>query len=377
MNPAVALARQLIQCRSLTPDPAGTHALIENRLRNAGFALESLPFGPVSNLWAYHGSGPPLLVLAGHSDVVPSGPEDQWTHPPFGGDIEEGWLYGRGAVDMKGALAAQVEAGARFARTHPDHTGTVAFLVTSDEEGPARQGTLEALKVLSDRGLIVTATLVGEPSSRKTAGDAIRIGRRGSMSGSVEFRGESGHVAYVNGPANAAHALVQFLAAGLNHLTLASDPLFPPLSFHITSVETPGIARNVVPAVARAQFNFRYPPPLKPQDLQAMIEKLIPEGPPHAALVWGKSAEPFLSSPGPLREVVQSVLKKQSGSDPELRVDGGTSDGRFFARLGAEVVELGLPSERLHAPDERVAVQDLVTLESTYFEVVKSYLGTA
>ncbi len=376
MNPTVALARQLIQCRSLTPDPSGAHTLVENRLREAGFTLESLPSGPVSNLWAYHGSGKPLLVLAGHSDVVPPGPEDQWTHPPFGGEIEEGWLYGRGAVDMKGALAAQVEAGARFARTHPDHAGTVAFLVTSDEEGPAQQGTLEALRVLSERGLVVTATLVGEPSSRKTVGDAIRIGRRGSLSGTAEFRGESGHVAYVKGPANAAHALVQFLVAGLLQSPLEGDSLFPPLSFHITSLEAPGIARNVVPALARAQFNLRYPPPLKPQDLQAIVERLMPEGPPYATLAWRRSAEPFLSGPGPLREVVRNVLQKHLGSDPELRVDGGTSDGRFFARLGAEVVELGLPSERLHAPDERVAVQDLVALESVYFEVVKSYLET-
>ena len=346
-------------------------------MRAAGFTVEALPFGPVSNLWAWHGHGLPLLVLAGHSDVVPAGPEDRWTHPPFLGHIDEGWLYGRGAVDMKGSLAAQVEAGVRFAQTQPDHAGTVAFLVTSDEEGPAQQGTREALQTLTDRGLVVTATLVGEPSSRKTVGDAIRIGRRGSLSGSVEFRGESGHVAYLKGSANAAHALLQFLSVGLNLPALHNDPLFPPLSFHITSLETPGIARNVVPVVARAQFNLRYPPPLTPEDLQALFESRIPESPLRSVLTWRKSAEPFLSTAGPLRTVVQQVLKKRFGSNPELRVDGGTSDGRFFSSLGAEVVELGLPSERLHAPDERVTLRDLLALESAYFDIVKSYLGTA
>jgi succinyl-diaminopimelate desuccinylase len=277
---------------------------------------------------------------------------------------------------MKGALAAQVEAGARFALTHPDHAGTLAFLITSDEEGPARQGTQEVLRVLTRRGLVITAALVGEPSSRKIAGDAIRIGRRGSLSGNVEFTGETGHVAYLPSQVNAAHALVQFLVHGLKIPALSADPAFPPVSFHITALETPGIARNVVPATARADFNFRYPPPLQPEVLQTFFESQLPHGPFRPVLTWRRSAEPFLSVAGPLREITQTVLKQRLSRSPELRVDGGTSDGRFFSRLGAEVVELGLPSERLHAPDERVALQDLEALEPSYFDIVKSYLET-
>lgn len=377
MDPVILLARQLIKRPSVTPDDHGCQALIADRLGASGFEISHLPFGPVANLWATHGSGEPVLVFAGHSDVVPAGPVSRWSVPPFAGMLGQDWLYGRGAIDMKGALAAMVEAAVASVEVSPEHAGTLAFLVTSDEEGPAVDGTLKVLGYLRGQGVPVTAALIGEPSSRDRAGDAIRIGRRGSLSGEVRFEGASGHVAYVAPESNPVHRLLGFLTQCRKLDPGAGQTIFPPLSFHVTSIEAEAAGRNVVPAGARALFNLRYPPTSTCHELEDGIQCLLDAIPGPHELHWRRSAEPYLSPPGRLRECARAVIRERIGREPELRVDGGTSDGRFFAAMGCEVVELGLPSERLHAFDERVSVADLLTLRDLYRDITERYLAPA
>ncbi|MHB1544133.1 MAG: succinyl-diaminopimelate desuccinylase [Gammaproteobacteria bacterium] len=374
MNPTTNLARQLIERPSVTPDDHGCQKLIADRLRCVGFEIHDLPFGNVSNLWATHGNGSPVLVFAGHSDVVPSGPESRWSLPPFAGVVSDGWLYGRGAIDMKGALAAMVEAAVAWVTDRPAHPGTLAFLVTSDEEGPAVDGTSKVLSHLREQSVVVTGAIIGEPSSRTRAGDAIRIGRRGSLSGQIRIEGSSGHVAYVPPESNTIHRLMTFLTQCMSLEPNAERTIFPPLSFHVTSIEAEAISRNVVPAETRAFFNLRYPPTRSHLELENQIQQILEniQGP--HELLWRRSAEPYLSFPGRLRACTSEVLRARLGSEPELRVDGGTSDGRFFAAMGCEVIELGLPSERLHAFDERVSVLDLLTLCESYQEIADRYL---
>ncbi|EQD34298.1 Succinyl-diaminopimelate desuccinylase, proteobacteria [mine drainage metagenome] len=375
MDSTLKLARQLIERPSVTPDDHGCQTLMAERLDRGGFEIRHLPFGQVSNLWATHGNGAPVLVFAGHSDVVPPGPESRWSVPPFAGAVLDEWLYGRGAIDMKGALAAMVEAAVAYVATRPTHAGTLALLVTSDEEGAAVDGTSRVLSHLREQGISVMGAVIGEPSSRTRAGDAIRIGRRGSLSGQIRIEGMPGHVAYVPHESNAVHRLMTFLTQCLDLGTGAVHTQFPPLSFHVTSIGADDISRNVVPAEARADFNFRYPPPVTSQELENQIQQLLEniQGP--HELHWRRSADPYLSFPGRLRTCTSAVLQEKLGCKPELRVDGGTSDGRFFAALGSEVVELGLPSERLHACDERVAVSDLHVLHDLYRKIAERYLN--
>ena len=373
-DPVITLAQQLIERPSITPDDAGCQTLIADRLTQAGFVIEHLDFGPVSNLWATHGQGSPILVFAGHSDVVPPGPESRWTVPPFAGIVRGDWLFGRGAVDMKGALAAMVEAAVAWVTACPEHAGTLALLVTSDEEGEAVDGTSRVLSRLHEQGITVTGAIIGEPSSRARAGDALRIGRRGSLSGEIRIEGQSGHVGYVPAQANVVHRLIAFLNQCLSLDLPTGESIFPPLSFHVTSITSDCIGRNVIPAEACATFHLRYPPTLSNQKLERHIQTLLEAIPEPHELLWRRSAKPYLSSPGRLRACAREILHIKLGHDPELRVDGGTSDGRFFSDQGSEVIELGLVSERLHAPDERVSIRDLQTLFEIYREIVERFL---
>lgn len=374
MSDVLDLTCELIRRRSVTPDDAGCQILIGERLATAGFECESLACGAVSNLWATHGYGHPVVALVGHTDVVPPGPLKKWHGDPFEPRIEDGLLYGRGAADMKGSLAAMVEAAKAFVRENPHHNGTLALIVTSDEEGDAQNGTRHVMKALSERGIRIDYGLVGEPSSIERVGDEIRIGRRGSLSAHVSMSGIQGHVAYPDQADNAAHRLL----AALNELVAsewpAGDEHFPPLSLQISNIESGTGANNVIPGHATARFNFRYPPPIEQGYLQAYCEELFVRHNKEHAVTWHDSGRPFLSPDGPLRAAVCATIESEFGTPPSLSTGGGTSDARFIAPTGAEIIELGLVRGSIHKIDEHTAVADLDTLSRLYGQILKNLL---
>jgi len=374
MSDVLDLACDLIRRPSVTPDDAGCQALIGERLAAAGFKCESLPFGAVSNLWATHGHGHPVLALVGHTDVVPPGPLEQWHGDPFEPRIEEGLLYGRGAADMKGGLAAMVEAAIAFVHEHRHHHGTLALLVTSDEEGEARDGVRSVIEDFKGRGIRIDHALVGEPSSIERLGDEVRIGRRGSLSAHVTMSGTQGHVAYPDEADNAAHSLL----AALNELVASDWPVgddhFPPLSLQVSNIASGTGANNVIPGHASAHFNFRYPPPIEPGDLETLTVAILARHNREHAIVWHDSGRPFLSRDGALRAAVNAVIESEYGSPPNLSTGGGTSDARFIAPTGAEIVELGPVRSTIHKADEHVAVADLDALSRLYRRVLENVL---
>lgn len=370
----VALAKELVGRRSLTPDDGGCQDVIAERLAGAGFAIERLPFGDVSNLWATHGHGRPLLAFAGHTDVVPPGPSEDWNTEPFAPVVEDGVLYGRGAADMKGGLAAMVEAAIAFVDEVPHHHGTLAFLVTSDEEGEAHDGTRHVVEVLAERGEKIDYCVIGESSSLERAGDEIRIGRRGSLTAHATVGGEQGHVAYPERADNAAHRIVTILAELLSAEWPGGHEAFPPLSLQIADVAAGTGADNVIPGRARARFNFRYPPPIEPGDLQQRVESVFARHARQHALSWRDAGRPFLSPAGRLREAVVAAVQSELGCPPACSTSGGTSDGRFIAPAGAEVVELGPVRDSIHKANEHVAVADLAALGRMYSSVLAGLL---
>lgn len=371
MADALELTRELIRRRSLTPDDAGCQALIGERLEAAGFRTESMPSGNVSNLWATHGHGHPVLVLLGHTDVVPPGPLDQWKTDPFEPVIEDGVLYGRGAADMKSGLAVMVETAIEFAHQHPHHHGTLALLVTSDEEGEARNGTRHVIEELTERGLRIDYCLVGEASSREQAGDEVRIGRRGSLSGHVTMSGTQGHVAYPDEADNAAHRLLTALSELVTTDWPRGDEHFPPLSLQVSNIAGGTGAPNVIPGHAAAHFNFRYPPPIEPGDLQTRVEEILARHAREHGISWHDSGRPFLSPEGRLREAVVTAIEAELGSPPHLSTGGGTSDARFVAPTGAEIIELGPPRGSIHKIDEYVRLADIETLTRLYGQIIE------
>ncbi|MGH8225528.1 MAG: succinyl-diaminopimelate desuccinylase [Gammaproteobacteria bacterium] len=372
---ALELACALIRRRSLTPDDAGCQALIAEKLEAVGFAIEHMPFGKVSNLWATHGEGVPLVALVGHTDVVPTGPLDDWASDPFDPVVRDGQLYGRGAADMKGGLAAMIEAVTAFVTEHPRHRGTLAFLITSDEEGIARDGTRRVMETLTARGVRINHCLVGEPSSIARAGDEIRIGRRGSLTGEVTVRGVQGHVAYPERADNAAHRLLAALTELVAVEWSAGDPTFPPLSFQLANIAAGTGADNVIPGRASAQFNFRYPPPFEPDELQQRVAEIFTRHAPQHEIVWRDSGRPFLSPAGALRRAAIAAIEAETGAAPALSTGGGTSDGRFIAPTGAEVVELGPVRDSIHKANEHVAIADLAALTRIYGAVLDALLA--
>lgn len=374
MSDVLDLACELIRRRSVTPDDAGCQTLIGERLAAAGFKCEPLPCGAVSNLWATHGAGDPVFALVGHTDVVPPGPLDEWDGDPFEPRIEDGVLYGRGAADMKGGLAALIEAAIAFVNEHPNHHGTLALLVTSDEEGDAQDGTRHVLKVLDERGIRIDYALVGEPSSIERVGDEVRIGRRGSLSAHVSMSGVQGHLAYPDQADNAAHSLL----AALHDLIAIEWPAghehFPPLSLQVSHIASGTGANNVIPGHATAQFNFRYPPPIEPGDLQTRTVEIFIRHNKEHAITWRDSGRPFLSPDGPLREAVCAAIEAEFGTPPSLSTGGGTSDARFIAPTGAEIVELGPVRGPIHKINEYASVADLDTLSRLYGEIFRALL---
>lgn len=377
MNPmtsTLALACDLIHCPSVTPADAGCLDLLGARLAAAGFALTPLPFGEVSNLWAVRGDAGRLFCFAGHTDVVPPGPESEWRHPPFTPQIENGILYGRGAADMKGALAAMVTAVEAFVAAHPQHPGRIGFLLTSDEEGPARDGTARVVDWLRDQGIIPDWCLVGEPSSSTTLGDVIRNGRRGSLNGSLRVRGVQGHVAYPERADNPIHRAAPALAALAAEIWDRGNAHFPPTSFQISTIAAGEGVTNVIPGELRVLFNFRFSTAVTAAQLQARTEAILDHHGLEYALDWQLSGEPFLTPVGDLVNAAVGAVHDRTGTHTELSTGGGTSDGRFIAPLGTQVVELGLLNASIHKIDEQVAVADLELLSEIYRDMLERLL---
>lgn len=374
-EPVAALTSELIARESVTPEDAGCQPLLAERLEAAGFTCEAMPFGEVENLWARRGETGPLLCLAGHTDVVPPGDREEWQSGPFVPTVRDGRLYGRGAADMKGGLAAMVVAAERFVADHPGHAGSIAFLVTSDEEGPARNGTRKVVEALSRRGETIDWAIVGEPSSRERLGDTIRIGRRGSLSGLLTVRGVQGHVAYPQFADNPVHRALPLLSELCRRQWDAGNDYFPPTSFQIVRIEASGGMNNVTPGSLDARFNFRYSTEWTHEELQAVVEEIVGQHEIDYELRWHLSGEPFLTPPGRLTDAVAAAVRESAGAEPEMSTAGGTSDGRFLAPAGAEVVELGLVNATIHKVDENVRLQDLPRLATMYQRILESLLS--
>ena len=371
MSAILDLTCELIRRRSLTPDDAGCQTLIGERLQRAGFAIENLNFGDVSNLWATHGNGDPVFVFLGHTDVVPTGPESEWTSPPFEPTIRDGRLYGRGAADMKSGVAAMTVAAERFVTAHPKHRGTIGVLLTSDEEGPLNQnGVRRVVEEFRRRGQRIDWCVVGEPSSAETFGDIVRVGRRGSLSGSLIVHGVQGHVAYPDKVRNPIHLAAPALAQLAATRWDEGNAEFPPTSFQVSNVHAGTGALNVVPGALEAKFNFRYCTASTALSLRERTQAILRKHGLDFDVHWDLSGEPFLTQAGVLRTVVEKAIKDTCGIVPRADTGGGTSDARFIAPLGAEVVEVGPVNASIHKIDEHVALADLERLPDLYAAVV-------
>ena len=377
MSDVFELACDLIRRRSVTPEDAGCLPLIGARLERAGFRVEHLRYGEVDNLWAAHGATGPTLMFLGHTDVVPSGPEAAWRSPPFEPTIRDGRLYGRGAADMKGAVAAMVVALEQFVAAHPDHRGRVGLLLTSDEEGPTNlDGVRKVVEHFRSVGERIDWCVVGEPSAKERLGDLIRVGRRGSLSAMLSVHGVQGHVAYPEKALNPIHAFAPALAELVATQWDEGNSDFPPTSFQVSNLNAGTGANNVIPGELTALINFRYCTASRAEDLRARTEAVLHRHGLDFALDWNLSGEPFLTPPGGvLREAVVAVCRELCGLEPEQSTGGGTSDGRFIAPLGAEVVEIGPVNATIHKVDEYVAVDELERLPSVYQAVCERMLG--
>lgn len=367
MTDVLALACDLIARPSVTPDDAGCQGLIADRLQAAGFVIEHLRFGEVDNLWATHGSGGPVLVLLGHTDVVPPGPREAWRSDPFVPEIRDGLLYGRGAADMKGSVAAFVVALERFVAAHPDHPGTVALLLTSDEEGDAIDGVRKVAEVFRERGQRIDWCITGEPSSKDALGDLLRVGRRGTLSATLTVRGIQGHVAYPEKARNPIHQALPALAQLAARRWDEGYESFPPTSFQISNLHAGTGANNVIPGELQVLFNLRYNPHWRAEQLEAECEAVLRAQGLDYAIHWHRGGEPFYTPEGPLRDAARRVLADATGGVlPEESTGGGTSDARFLAPLGAQCIEVGPVNASIHKVDEHVRVADLERLPTLY-----------
>ncbi len=375
MSEVLALAKELIMRASVTPDDAGCQALLSARLARAGFARESLRFGAVDNLWATHGDGGPVLVLLGHTDVVPPGPREAWASDPFAPEVRDGKLYGRGAADMKGSVAAFVVALERFVAAHPDHPGTIALLLTSDEEGDAIDGVRRVAQLFRERGQRIDWCITGEPTSTRRLGDLLRVGRRGSLSGTLLVRGIQGHVAYPEKARNPVHAALPALAELTSRHWDGGYASFPPTSLQVSNVQAGTGAGNVIPGEFIVHFNLRYNPQWDAPRLESTIEAMLARHGLDFDLRWHRSGEPFHTPEGPLRAAAREVLAQLTGSEPEESTGGGTSDARFIAPLGAQCIEIGPVNASIHQVDEHVAVADLDALPGIYQALIERLLA--
>lgn len=373
-SPTIELAMDLIRRQSVTPDDAGCQELMMSRLGPLGFEGESLRFGDTDNLWARKGSDGPVLAFAGHTDVVPTGPEKNWDIAPFDATIKDGFLHGRGAADMKGSLAAFVTACERFVANHPNHRGSIALLITSDEEGPAKDGTVKVVETLEARNEKIDWCLIGEPSSTERVGDVIKNGRRGSLHGYLTVHGVQGHVAYPHLAENPVHTASPALTALANEHWDDGNEFFPPTTFQITRIEA-GTGSNIVPGELLVHFNFRYCTENTAESLAERVSQILDGHDLKYDLEWNLSGRPFLTDRGALVTATQDAIRRVTGRETELSTSGGTSDGRFIAPTGAQVVELGPINATIHKVNECVSVDDLNALSEIYEQVLVELLG--
>lgn len=365
-NDSIELLIDLVQRESVTPEDGGCQPLIASRLESLGFTIEWVNSGGVTNLWARRGTAAPLMVFAGHTDVVPTGDETQWSSPPFSAEIIDGYLCGRGAADMKGGVAAFITAVERFVTENDDHNGSIAVLLTSDEEGPAIHGTTKVIEKLNDRGEKIDYCIVGEPSSTETFGDIIRNGRRGSLGAHIDVHGTQGHVAYPHLADNPIHRAMPALSELTNIVWDEGDEHFPPTTLQISNFNAGTGATNVIPALASIELNLRYSPAITIENIKSTIEGLLKRHNLNYDIEWRDSARPFITQQGTLCDALQTAIGEHTGSSARLDTGGGTSDGRFIAPTGAQVVEFGPINKTIHQIDERVLCDDIKTLSSIY-----------
>ena len=374
-DPTLLLTQDLIRRPSVSPEDQGCLQVIAQRLQAVGFKIERMPFGPVENLWATHGSERPVLCLAGHTDVVPTGPREEWQTDPFEPVIRDGILYGRGAADMKSGLAAMVTASERFVTRHPDHKGTIAFLLTSDEEGPSVDGTRRVVEVLQARNEKIDYCVVGEPSSTEALGDIIKIGRRGSLSGKLTVHGVQGHVAYPHLADNPVHSVAPALAELAARSWDKGNEFFQPTTFQISNITAGTGAPNVIPGELKARFNIRFSTEQTVEKLQQTITEIFNRHKVNYTLDWFVSGLPFFTPPGALSKAVVQAIQEKVKRTPELSTTGGTSDGRFIAPMGAQVVELGVLNASIHKVNENARVDDIVKLSEIHERVMELMLA--
>ena len=374
MSATLDLSRALIERPSVTPDDQGCQQLLAERLQAIGFRIEQLRFDDVDNLWARRGDATPLFAFAGHTDVVPPGPLDDWDSPPFEAVIRDGLLYGRGAADMKSSIAAMVTACERFVADHPDHGGSIAFLITSDEEGPCINGTVKVIEALQARGEQIDYCLVGEPSSKTQTGDTIKNGRRGSLNGILEIRGQQGHVAYPLLADNPIHRAAPALAELSTVEWDQGNEFFPPTTFQISNIRAGTGTENVIPGVLDVLFNLRFSTESTAESIKSRVEDILARHGLDYTLTWKLSGKPFLTPAGELVDAARKSITAVAGIDTELSTSGGTSDGRFIAPTGAQVLELGPVNATIHQINECVNVAELDTLSAIYEEILKQLL---
>lgn len=374
MSSTLKLAKELISRPSVTPDDKGCQELMAERLEKIGFTITRLKNGEVTNLWARRGTETPLFVFAGHTDVVPTGPEQNWTFPPFEPTEHEGLLYGRGAADMKGSIAAMVTATEDFIAQHEEHQGSIAFLITSDEEGPSIDGTVRVLEYLEENNEKIDWCLVGEPSSTSKLGDVVKNGRRGSFSGNLTIHGKQGHVAYPHLAQNPVHLAMPVLAELAATEWDKGNDSFPATTFQISNIHSGTGATNVIPGDIEVMFNFRFSTEVTHDDLKARVTEILDKHNLNYSIDWNLSGNPFLTEKGELVQATQDAIKSITGYETELSTAGGTSDGRFIAPTGAQVIELGPLNKTIHQIDENVSISDLELLSTVYTELLKNLL---
>ncbi len=374
MSPTLDLAIQLINLASITPQDAGCQPLISARFNALNFHIESMRFGEVDNLWARFGTQSPLVVFAGHTDVVPPGPMTDWVSDPFQATIRDGYLYGRGAADMKSGLAAMVVAATNFIQKNPAFPGSIAFLITSDEEGPSLDGTKKVIETLVSRKEKIDYCIIGEASSENKLGDQIRVGRRGSLHGKLTINGKQGHVAFPHLAKNPIHDSAAALSELAHETWDNGNEYFPPTTFQISNIHSGTGAANVIPGVLTVQFNFRFSTAVTVDELQTRVKQILEKHKLDFDLQWDLSGNPFLTQQGKLVHAAQKTIKELLNIETTLSTGGGTSDGRFIAPTGAEVIELGPCNATVHQVNECVRVENLEMLTEVYEKLLENLL---
>ncbi|MEE9326926.1 MAG: succinyl-diaminopimelate desuccinylase [Cocleimonas sp.] len=374
MSDTLALCKTLISRHSLTPKDEGCQQLLIDQLEPLGFKTEKMPFEDVDNIWLRKGTEAPLFCFAGHTDVVPTGPVKEWHSDPFDAVERDGKFYGRGTADMKGGIAAFTIACKRFVKDFPDHKGSIAYLITSDEEGPAKNGTVKVIETLEARNEKIDWCLVGEPSSTKKVGDVIKNGRRGSLGCTLIVKGKQGHVAYPHLADNPIHLTAPMLAELTTMQWDSGNDFFPPTTFQVSNLNSGTGVTNVIPGTLEMIFNFRFSTEITPQEIQKKVETLLEKHKLNYEINWALSGMPFLTSEGKLVDAAVAAIKESTGIDTELSTSGGTSDGRFIAPTGAQVLELGPTNASIHQINECIGIDELDTLEEIYYLLLKRLL---